>query len=105
MSHSEIKRITTRAAQRCREGRDEPHRRRDDAFVVDLIYLLEESVKIIDMLKGVAPASSDEVLTVAKLGEILDAIEDPDLKQFFTRRVARGLGVAEAHDGARIGRG
>lgn len=88
---SEIKRITTKAAQRTKEGRDKPSIRKDDGYVIDLIYLLEESTRIIHALCQNKSPVADNALTIGKLHNILDEIEDKNLKSYFMNAVTNGL--------------
>ena len=73
---SEIERITRKSAERTKEGRDDPSRRKDDKYVVDLIYLLEQSTMIIHKLCEGKPAVSDDVLTIKGMQDIAASIGD-----------------------------
>lgn len=99
---SEIQRITRKAKERTAEGRADPERRKDDGYVVDLIYLLEQSVMIIERISQGKSALSGDVLTIAKLQEILGQIEDENLKNFFLARLRDALEIEHVPDAKTI---
>lgn len=103
MSTSEIKRITDKAIAKCEEGRASKKARQDDEFVIDVIYLLERSVQIIDALSNRKSVIYDDVLTVKKMQAIVDGIGEPELERFFHRKIAEGLGV-DMSEPVKIGR-
>lgn len=88
---SEIKRITGKAAERTKEGRENPAIRRDDKYVIDLIYLLEESTRIISHLCQSKSPLADDALTIGNLHNILDEIGDENLKAYFMNKISDGM--------------
>ena len=99
---SEIQRITGKSKARCAEGRANPMRRRDDGYVVDLIYLLEQSTGIIERLCEGKSVLSDDVLTIQRMNDIVAAIDDKNLSDFFKAKIAEGLGVKQPKEPIRI---
>lgn len=64
----------------------------DEDTVTNLTFFLEIALRAIDNLMGEKPvATGDDVLTVGRLTEIMVGIEDPDLRRFFSRKVAEGM--------------
>lgn len=102
---SEIKRITGKAREKCALGRANPAMRKDDGYVVDLIYLLEESTRIILALCEGKSVVSEEALTIAQFNAMLDAIEDEDLQRFFAKRVAKAANAQAPKEPLRIAEG
>lgn len=101
----ELQRITKRSAERCAEGRSDPKRRRDDKYVIDLIYLLEQSTAIIAKLCETKEAASGDVLTIKGVQDIAESIGDPHLSAFFNARVCEALGVKAPNEPLRIAKG
>ncbi len=99
----EIERITSKAKIRAQEGRDNPSMRKDDGYVVNLIYLLEESTRVIEALCQNKSVVSEEALTVAQLQSILGEIDDENLRGFFLAKVNDGMKLAPKPDAVRIG--
>ena len=102
---SEIERITRKAAERTKEGREAPSRRNDKDYVIDLIYLLEQSTMLIHKLCEGKPAVSDDVLTIKGMQDIAASIGDEHLNAFFTAKVCEALGVNQPKQPLRISDG
>lgn len=102
---SEIKRITGKAKAKCEEGRANPAIRKNDGYVIDLIYLLEESTKIIERLSEGKSVTGDDVLTIKKMQDIVAEIGDDHLSAFFMAKIAKGLGVEAPSSPLRIVKG
>jgi hypothetical protein len=100
---SEIKRITEKSKQRTKDGRENASLRKDDAYVVDLIYLLEESVKIIDTLCDRGAAVGNDVLTVGQLHSIMGSIGDKNLEAYFIAKINEGIGISQKPEVPLIG--
>ena len=102
---SELERIPRLAKERCQEGRSKPAIRKDDKYVIDLIYLLEQSTIIIDKLCEGKTAVSDDVLTIKGMQDIAASIGDEHLNAFFTAKVCEALGVNQPREPLRISDG
>jgi len=90
---SELERITKLSKARTQEGRNNPKRRKDDDYVVDLIYLLEQSIAIISKLSEGKSVVPDDALTIKGLQDILNAIDDDHLEEYFLSKVREALGI------------
>lgn len=102
---SEIKRITDKATLRCAEGRNKPSVRSEDWYVVDLIYLLEQSTSIINQLCQGTSVITEGAVTIKQLQDIVESIGDPNLSAFFMNKLHEGMGMEAPANPLRIADG